>query len=121
MARTVTPGYTQLSGGIVTPTRLNTAISGASIVDDWTSNASSFTAASNNGYLITGDSVVVTLPASPADNDYVDIASGDYVTGCSVARNGKTIMGLSENMTVDASNFSFRLVYQSSTGDWRLV
>lgn len=87
----------------------------------YTVNNTSFTAASNTSYLITGSSVVVTLPASPSNNDYVILVNGATVTGCSVSRNGKTIMGLSENMTLNTANFNIKLVYYSGTGDWRIA
>lgn len=87
----------------------------------YSAQATSFTAAVNTAYWITGNSVTVTLPASPADNDYVEIANGATVTGCVIGRNAKNIMGLAENLTIDQTNFSLRLVYRSATTDWRLV
>lgn len=95
--------------------RSNLGISGV-----YTAQATSFTATANNTYFITGNSVVVTLPVAPEDNEFVIIADGATVTGCSVARNGKTIMGAAEDLTVDPAHFAFRLVYRSATGDWRL-
>jgi hypothetical protein len=87
----------------------------------FSAQATSFTAEVNTAYWITGNSVVVTLPAAPADGDMVRIANGAAVTGCSIARNGKTIMGVAEDLTVDVPNFSVTLIYRSATTDWRLV
>lgn len=87
----------------------------------WSAQAASFTAVSGGQYFVTGNGVVVTLPAAPSDGDAVVVANGATVTTCSVARNGKTIMASSTNMTVDRTDFAFRLVYRTATGDWRLA
>ena len=87
----------------------------------WSAQATSFTATAGLQYFITGNNVTVTLPSAPADGATVTIASGAAVTGCQVARNGKNIMTLAEDLTIDTAEFSFRLVYRSATNDWRLV
>lgn len=90
----------------------------------WTNETASFNAASNNGYYIAANSVVATLPVAPANGDYVVLAENlgsSGATGCSVARNGKTIMGLAANMTLDTIHFWLRLTYYSASGDWRLT
>ena len=81
--------------------------------------ASSFTAASNKRYRLTANSITVTLPASPADGDWVELIGS--VTGCLVARNGKTIMGLSEDLSLNVSHFAVRLVYVAADSGWRLT
>lgn len=81
--------------------------------------AASFTAASNKRYRLTANSIMVTLPAAPADGDWVELIGS--VTGCSVARNGKTIMGLAEDLDMNISHFAVRLVYIAASGDWRLT
>lgn len=85
----------------------------------YTAQGASFTAASNTRYRLTANSLTVTLPASPSDGDWVELIGS--VTGTTVARNGKTIMGLAENMTLDANPFALRLVYISSDNDWRIA
>lgn len=111
IVRTVNGSSPDGSGNVTVATE-NTA---------WTEQATSFTATANTKYMITGNTVTVTLPGSPTDDQYVEIAGGEGVTGCVVGRNGKTIMGLSEDLTVDMTYFSFRLVYRSATGDWRIA
>lgn len=103
--------------------RVDVTIANAALLDTYafTAQAISFTATANSRNSITGNGVVATLPVAPADNDFVQIANGATVTGCSVARNGKTIMGLSEDMSISTPNFSFTLVYRSATGDWRIT
>ncbi|MEN9885689.1 MAG: hypothetical protein RL758_267 [Pseudomonadota bacterium] len=63
--------------------------------------------------------VIVLLPATPADGDWVDFINGNFTT-CIVGRNGKNIMGLGQDMTVDDAYAAFRLVFSSSLNDWRL-
>lgn len=62
----------------------------------------------------------LTLPASPAENDYVAIlkTAGD-TTGSVVARNGQTIMGIAENMTIDSNICYLRLDFVNSS--WRIA
>ena len=69
-----------------------------------------------------GGEVTVTLPASPANFDkvyFVDLKGTFDTNRLVVARNGKTIMGLAEDMEVTSKNTSFGLIYYN--GDWRVV
>src|SRR5574343_1154360 len=87
----------------------------------WSAKGANFNAAAKNGYLVTAASVVVTLPASPSLGDEIAIvAVSSSITGCSVARNGNKIMGLAEDLTLDAVPFAVSLVYHDSTNGWRL-
>lgn len=82
---------------------------------------SNFNAVSKTSYWLTANSITVTLPASPSNGDWVDLANAASISGCTVARNGKTIMGLSADMSIDTENFSFVLEYYATTGDWRIT
>lgn len=65
----------------------------------------------------------MTLPASPADGDQVRFidCSGTFATNnLTVARNGKKIMGLTADMTVNTNNAAATLIYVSANGDWRM-
>jgi hypothetical protein len=85
-------------------------------------------AVAGQGYLVdvsTGD-VVITLPAAPAITDppisivHVDgtlVTDGDLT----VARNGKVIMGLAEDLTVDVENSNFKLAFADNARGWRLI
>ena len=73
---------------------------------------------------VTNGPITVTLPASPLITDapinfiHVD---GDLTTNpITIARNGKLIMGLAENMTVDVTNGSFGLVFCDDARGWRV-
>ncbi|MEN6642576.1 MAG: hypothetical protein ABFE08_09030 [Armatimonadia bacterium] len=85
-----------------------------------TQQGTSTTAAANTRYAITANSVVLTLPASPANGDWVE-AIGHGVTGCSIARNSKTIAGLSEDLTLDVDPFAVCLVFDSTLNGWRFA
>jgi len=110
------------SGGFTFPdgtTQASAAISGNGLA--YSPQSSSFTAGKQCAYFLTANNIVVTLPAAPDDNTFVVIASGASVSGCSVARNGKKIMGAAEDMTLDSLNFAFKLVYYAAGGDWRIA
>jgi hypothetical protein len=88
----------------------------------WSDKSTSFNATKNNAYRITGNSVVMTLPASAAAGDVIGpiVASTGSITGFSVARNGLYLMGLAEDMTVDFPYFAFSLEYADASNGWRV-
>lgn len=66
--------------------------------------------------------ITITLPAAP--NQFCRIrlidAAGKYsLNNLVVARNGKTIMGLAEDMEVHRDHISFDLIYSGTT--WRIA
>jgi len=66
----------------------------------------------------------LTLPASPAGGDFIDVvdAVGLFATNnLTVSRNGKTIQGSATDLTCNLNGQSFELVFKSSTNDWRVV
>lgn len=69
------------------------------------------------GFYIATSATTVTLPPSPLDGDWVVVinrSSGNLT----VDRNGKNIMGLAENLTIDKQNVSVKLLYTSLAGGW---
>ena len=88
---------------------------------DWSRQALSFTAVSNKKYTVI-PGADPTLPVAPSDEDQIWFSPlGDMVTtNSTIGRNGKTIMGLAENMDWNA-NVGFSLVYDSTLGDWRFA
>lgn len=69
------------------------------------------------GFYVLTSATTVTLPPSPLDGDWVVVinrSSGNLT----VARNGKNIMGLAENLTIDKPNISVKLIYMSTAGGW---
>lgn len=69
-----------------------------------------------------GGNVTITLPASPTEEGepiYVMhiIGTGNTLT---IARNGKPIMGLAEDMTVNVNYAAFALVFAGDSAGWRI-
>ena len=65
----------------------------------------------------------MTLPASPSIGDtirFYDAAKTFDTNALVVARNGKTIMGDSSDLTVTVEGASFELTFQGDTYGWRL-
>lgn len=60
-----------------------------------------------------------TLPASPSAGDIVYVTIGNGRSDNVIARNGSTIMGLSEDMTVDSATVTVVLRFMNN--DWRLM
>ena len=79
------------------------------------------TAVAGSHYILTNVSATtVTLPATPASGDTVWITWTNGLATNVIARNGQTIMGLSEDMTLDAStNGTVQLRFVNSS--WRLI
>jgi hypothetical protein len=94
------------------------------VIGTWTDEATSFTAAKNNGYFVTA-TATATLPASPSQGDgisfAVDSASGILTI---TANTGQTIqIGKAKSAAAGtaASNFngdSVTLVYRTSDTNW---
>ncbi|BCD61755.1 phage tail fiber protein [Nitratiruptor phage NrS-5] len=85
---------------------------------------SNITASSFHRYLVdtSGGTKTITLPSSPANYDeiyFVDLKGTFDSTHLTIARNGKNIMGLAEDLIADTKNVSFGLIYYN--GDWRLI
>lgn len=81
--------------------------------------ATSLTASSWDYVIVTAATQTITLPASPANGDSVGISVGAF-TDTVVGRNGNTISGLAEDLTIDVANIGVILIYSSSTTDWRI-
>lgn len=75
------------------------------------------TATAGNRYVLTA-SLTLTLPASPSAGDFVSVQNSSGTTTAVIARNSSNIMSLAENMTIDALNVGFTLMYADSTRGW---
>ena len=64
-----------------------------------------------------GGVFTITLPASPSAGHAVEFADGaSWATNnLTIARNGSTIEGAAENLTVDIAGVSIELIYDGST------
>lgn len=84
-------------------------------------SSTAFTAAAGYHYVLTGTATTVTLPASPADGDIIWITVANGLTTNVIARNGKSINGVAENMTIDNAYATVQLRYIDSTRMWRII
>ncbi len=78
------------------------------------------TASVSRIYVMTA-SITLTLPASPGAGDWVEVSNRSGTTTPVIARNGENIMGLAEDMTVDAVNAGFTLSYADATRGWVIL
>lgn len=67
---------------------------------------------------VTAAGQTITLPASPSNGWEVTIMVGDFEDTI-INRNGQTIMGVSEDMTIDKPNVGVTLLFVSDT--WRII
>lgn len=74
----------------------------------------------NTNVLITSAGTTQTLPASPAVGNKIRFSVMNF-TNTTINRNGKKIMNLTENMTIDKANCSFELMFTGDTYGWWIV
>lgn len=77
------------------------------------------TAVASRTYVLTA-SLTLTLPASPTAGDWVRIVNRSDTATPIVGRNGQNIMGLAEDMTLDSTTASLRLVFADAARGWVL-
>ena len=63
----------------------------------------------------------VTLPASPVAGDLIYVTVGNNLKTNVVARNGSNIMGLAQDLTLDANYAAVQLRYINSTLGWVMI
>jgi len=89
----------------------------------WSIMNSAETCVVGNKYMVdtSGGAFTATLPLTAAEGKSVKFADGgDFsANNLTIDRNGNTIEGMSENMTVTTENMSFELVFYNN--DWRLA
>lgn len=61
---------------------------------------------------------IATLPAAPTDGSWVKFINKTGTNNFTVARNGKTIEGLSADLTVNVNNKGFWMIYSATANDW---
>ena len=87
--------------------------------------STSFTATAKYGYFVntTSAAITATLPASPTIGDFisfVDYAATFDTNNLTIARNGKNIQGLAEDLTVNQERAALTLVFTDNTQGWLL-
>jgi len=72
--------------------------------------------------LADGGIYTFTLPAAPVDRQWVGIVNKNTTNVISVSRNGKTINGIAEDLSLDTGyHHLIILMYQSSANDWVIM
>ena len=72
----------------------------------------------------TSHAITINLPASPLTGDQIrilDLAGTFGTNSCTIARNGKKLMNLTENLIVSTTNAGFELVFTGDTYGWKLT
>lgn len=78
------------------------------------------TAEKSKHYILTnGSATTITLPTSPVEGTTVWITPTNGLTTNIVARNGQTIMGVSEDLTLNIANQTVMLRFLNSS--WRIL
>lgn len=104
-------------------TTLSSIIGLDSIPGKFTTQAvsSNHTLTANECAVLTGNNLQITLPASPTDGQVVRIVQGASGSGSVILRNGKNIMGYSEDMNLDVLNKAVTLAYLATSNSWWIV
>jgi len=80
---------------------------------------SNFTAAANTSYLLQG-TLTIALPVTPSLNDIVEFVTIDGSVGTTLSQNGNVIMGVAQDLVMDAANVSVKLQFSNATYGWIL-
>jgi len=71
-------------------------------------------------YVFTSN-VTLTLPIAPTAGDWVEVSNLSATPSPIIARNGKKIVGLEENLTIDTAYAGFRLVFTGDILGWTII
>jgi len=121
-----TPAEIAATSAAISAAAAAAATATAAAIPQWQIKTAAFNAVANGAYMVntTSASITATLPATPATNDVVrsaDYAGTFAINNLTVARNGKKIMGLAEDLTISTNNVSLVLTYIDATQGWRIT
>lgn len=84
--------------------------------------STAITAVAGNHYVLTAaTAATVTLPASPTISDTVWITVANSLVTNVVARNGKNIQGIAEDMTLNSAYAAAQMRFSDNTEGWILI
>ena len=109
------PGQTGNAGKVISTNGTNASWVNPVFPAPYTDIAVNTTAALYGRYRLTA-SLNLTLPASPADGAWVDVVNTSGTTTARVLRNGQSINGLAEDLTLDKQWISLRFVFRTGYG-----
>jgi hypothetical protein len=110
------------SGMTITNNAGSISLSAAGLPPVTVSNTTTISAAAGNHYVLTAASLTtVTLPASPTISDTVWVTVANGLTTNVVARNGKNIQGLAEDMTLNTPYAAAQMRFSDNTEGWILI
>jgi hypothetical protein len=111
------------SGVTVTNNAGSISLSAAGLPAVVVTSSTSISAAANIHYVLTSaTAATVTLPASPTLSDTIYVTVGNGLTTNVIARNGKNIQGLAEDMTLNSTYASAQLRFTNdATEGWVLA
>ena len=113
---------TNAEAAAITATAALAAVSAAMSLTTVAVPGTSQAASASNLYVVqNAATTTITLPASPANGAVVGILIANDRIDNVIARNGKQIQGISEDLTVDNANASLSLRYVDATSQWRIV
>lgn len=106
-----------------TQAEINTLINANKYIDPLSISANTTLAAKKRYFVTSASALTLTLPASPALNDEIQIldASGNASTyNITVARNGNLINGNAGNLIIDNNGGWYTLLYTGATYGWKV-
>jgi hypothetical protein len=121
--------YVNTAGGDIAAlssvvTGLDASIS-PNVMKAWTTVTASYQAVIRDRLLVVpAAGMIITLPAAPIAGDvitFIDAAGTAGTTNFTIARNGKPIQSLAEDLIVDVSSSSFDLVFYNNVTGWRIA
>ena len=62
----------------------------------------------------------VILPSNPPDGNFVTIGVGNF-TNTTIGRNGKNIMGIAEDLTINIANVTISLIFSGDAVGWKII
>ena len=74
----------------------------------------------NECCIVNGSNITLTLPANPQNGDQVQVVLPPGFTGLVIGRNGNSIMGVNEDMTVDKVNVNLTFKWLTAISQWRI-
>ena len=106
-----------------TQAEINTLINANKYIDPLSISANTTLAAKKRYFVTSASALTLTLPASPALNDEIQVvdASGNASTyNITVARNGNKINGGTGNLIIDNNGGWYTLLYTGATYGWKV-